>query len=102
MAEKLKLNYSVKRNGNLDDIRNFHKQKYYIIVCYFIPEDKVNHYAVVNNITSKNISLNDSWYGENYNISFNKFYRQWKSNSKYKSETNIRWFIAMKKSPNIK
>ena len=94
VAEKYKLNYVVKRNATIDDLKYFQKKGYTIIICYYYPSEKVDHYSILKSIDSENIYFYDPWFGENHKYSLKYFNRIWKSNPKYDNEKC--WFFAVK------
>jgi predicted double-glycine peptidase len=95
LAERLKLNYIVKRNSRIEDLKEYQKKGYQIIICYLIPKDKVDHYSVLKKIDSKNIYFFDPWYGAEHKLPLNYFKKIWYSDKRYEKEKA--WFIAIKK-----
>lgn len=93
-AEKLKLNYIVKRDSTINDIKKISRD-YIIIICYFIKMDKVDHYAVVNKLGKNYIYLLDPYYGNNYKLKLSNFIKDWKSDSRWENEN--RWLFAISK-----
>ena len=59
VAEKYKLNYVVKRNATIDDLKYFQKKGCTIIICYYYPPEKVDHYSILKSIDSENIHFYD-------------------------------------------
>ncbi len=88
--EDLKLNYVVMRNSSISDLKHFQKQKYCIIVGYFLLEHNCGHYAVVKKIGGK-IHLIDPWYGPKHSYSIKEFKKIW-----YDGEGEKQWFVAVK------
>jgi predicted double-glycine peptidase len=95
VAEKYGLNYIVKRDAEISDLKKLKKEGYTIIVCYYIPEEKGFHHSIVRNITAKEISFYDPWFGENHKYNLEHFYKNWKFESK--SDKENRWLFAVKK-----
>lgn len=96
LAEKYKLNYVVNRNASIKELKEFLKNKYLIIVCYYLVEEKTAHYAVVSDIDDKNIYLHDPWLGANHKLSLSYFRKNWVSDKIYEKEQ--KWFIGIKKA----
>lgn len=94
-AEKMKLNYIVRRNSNIKELKKAFLEGFAVIVCYYIPKDKVDHYAVVKKINNQSIILMDSYYGDNLIIKINDFLKNWNSDSRWDKEK--RWFFGVKR-----
>ncbi len=92
-AEKLKLNYIVRRSASIPDLTWYMGLGFVVIVSYFDAIESVGHFAVVKKLGSKNIYLLDPWYGPDYVISLKDFVKNWKSGF----DKDKRWFIAVKK-----
>ena len=95
VAEKYKLNYIVKRNSSIEDLKKYKKQGYNIVICYYYPPEKVDHYSVLKKIDKENIYFYDPYFGEDHKYSLNYFLKIWKSNPRYDGEK--RWFFGVKK-----
>lgn len=95
IAEKYNLDYVVKRNATIKDLKHLQKQGFIIIICYYYPKDKVDHYSILNKINSKSIYFYDPWFGKEHKYLLNYFNSIWKSDPKYDNEK--RWFFAVKK-----
>ena len=91
IAEQYHLNYLVKRNGSIDNLREFRKRGYDIIVCYFHLKARTGHYAVIKKIEGDHIHLYDPDYGHDRKLSVTFFGRIWKCPGERG------WFIAIKK-----
>lgn len=83
-----------KSNSSLSDLRKLVKT-HIILVSYYIPKEKVDHYVIINKINSKSIYFLDPFYGQNHKFSISGFKKVWKSDSRY--ENNKKWFLAIKK-----
>lgn len=101
VAKKFKLNYAVKRNAAIKDLKDYQKQDYVIIVGYCCSANKKNHskktghYAVLNRINSDYIFLLDPFFGPDCKYRLNEFIADWKDNPRPNAE--LRWFFAVKK-----
>lgn len=95
IAERFKLSYIVRRNSSLRDLRRYLKRKFAIIIHYYVPKLKEDHYAVIKRISKERIFLLDPWFGDNHSIDIDKFLKIWKENPKYGKEK--KWFIGIKK-----
>jgi predicted double-glycine peptidase len=95
IAKKYALHHVEKRNAKISDLKRLQKEKYLIIVCYFISSEKIDHYAVVRKIDSKYIYFWDPFFGPKHKYLLSYFRKIWKSNPKYEKEK--RWLFAVKK-----
>ena len=95
LAEKYKLKYVVKSNSTTNDLKKLQRQGYIILICYYHPPQKVDHYSVLRKIDSENIYFWDPWYGPEHKYTLRYFRRIWKSDPKYEKEKA--WFIAMER-----
>lgn len=91
----LELEYIIKNNSKIRDLKTFQRKGYAIIVCYFIPEENVDHYSVLKKVGMKNIYFFDPWFGEDHRYSINYFKRIWKCDERFDKEKA--WCIALKK-----
>ena len=95
LAEKLSLNYVVQRNSTIKDLKYFNKKGYKIIICYFYPPEKIDHYAVLKSLDSRYIHFYDPWFGPNHKYPLTYFKKIWNSSKRFEYEKA--WFIAIKK-----
>jgi hypothetical protein len=98
LAEKYGLNYVVKRNASIREIRRLLRKSYMIIVCYSpgrTAEYTVDHYSVVRRVDSKNVYLLDPWGGPKTVYSITYFESIWRCDPKH--ENDKKWFFAVKK-----
>lgn len=95
VAEMFKLNYVVKRNATIADLKKYFNEESVLIINYFIPADKVDHYSVLKKIDNNNIYFFDPFYGPEHKYSLSNFKRNWRSDPKWEKEKS--WFIAIKK-----
>ena len=95
VAEKFKLNYQIKRNATISDLKRLLSEQYIIIVAYMYPPEKVDHYSVVRKIDKNNIYFWDPYFGADHKYTLKYFGTIWKSDPKYDNENA--WFIAVKK-----
>ena len=94
-AEKFLLDYVVRRNATVDDLRRFIADGYVVVVCYLYPPEKVDHYSVVKSISKDRIAFWDPWWGPEHAFSLTYFRRVWRSDPRYDNERA--WCIAMKR-----
>ncbi|KYK26702.1 hypothetical protein AYK26_07125 [Euryarchaeota archaeon SM23-78] len=95
VAEKFKLNHVSLRNATIDNLKEYQKKGFAIIICYFYPPEKVDHYSVLKNIDAKNIYFHDPFFGDEHKYLLTYFKKIWKSDPKYDNEKC--WFFAVKK-----
>jgi ABC-type bacteriocin/lantibiotic exporter with double-glycine peptidase domain len=98
LAEKYKLNYLVKRNASIEELRKLLKEGYIVLTAYYVPKEKVDHYVVVKKIDKEYIHFLDPFYGPEHKYKLTYFRKIWKTDPKYDSE--IGWFIGFKKVKN--
>lgn len=96
VAEKFKLNYFVGRNSKVEDLKEFMKKDYVIIVCYWDKVHAFDHYSVIKNIDEKFIHFWYPWFGSEHKFTLSYFKKNWKSHEKYDNEKG--WFFAVKNS----
>ncbi len=94
-AKKKKWSYVIGNNAYLDELKNLMKKDYFIIVDYYIPSQKTNHYSIIKKITKERIYLIDPYFGVGTSYSLSYFDKIWNHISKYEKERS--WFIAIKK-----
>ena len=95
VAERFKLCHVSMRNSSIEEIKHYIKLGYAVIVCYFYPPEKVDHYSVVKMIDDKYIYFWDPFFGESHRYTLTYFNRIWKSDPRYEDEK--RWFFAVKR-----
>ena len=101
VAEKFKLNYVVMRNASVDDLKEYKKRGYAIIIGYSYPPEYYGHFSVLKGIDEKNIYFLDPLFGENHKYSISRFNKIWRSATSQeigiKSDKEKHWFFAVKK-----
>jgi len=95
LAEKYNLNYTVRRNSSLKEMKELMKQGYIILTSYYMPKEKVDHFIVVKEIDKDYIYFYDPFYGPDHKYKLSYFEKVWKTNPKYDNEKA--WFITVKK-----
>ena len=95
LAEKYLLNHITKRNSSIEDLKEYKKKGFTVIVCYFYPPEKVDHYSVLKKIDDKFIYFLDPFFGEEHKYFLSHFRKIWKSDPKYDNEKC--WFFAVRK-----
>jgi len=91
-AEKLKLNHVTMRNASENNIVDLIAQDFRVVVAYFIPRIKVDHYSVVNYIDTKSIYLFDPWFGPKHKYTLNYFNKNW-----HDLENEKGWLFGVKR-----
>lgn len=89
-----------KENISLREIKLLQKKGFQVITCFFIEDEKVDHYTVVREITDIALILQDPWYGNQHRIKKNKFKDNWFLDPKF--ENRKKWIFAIKNIPNPK
>ena len=95
IAEKYKLDYIVGRKTTIGHLKKHKSEGYLIILCFYCPHSKEDHYAVLKKIDHSNITMYDPWWGPNRKISRSYFRRVW--TNRYPKLREKRWFFAVKK-----
>ncbi|MDP3734009.1 MAG: C39 family peptidase [Nanoarchaeota archaeon] len=95
IAEKFRLNHMSMRKATINDLQEYQKKGFIIIICYFYPQEKFDHYSVLKRIDDKYIYFYDPFFGENHNYLLTYFKKIWKSDLQYDNEKC--WFFAVKK-----
>ena len=94
VAEKYKLDYVVERNAEIQDLEYFQKQNYTLIVCYYFPKEKVDHYSVFKEMDSEKIYFYDPLLGNGHRYSLRYFNKIWRLDPKYDNEKH--WLFGVK------
>ena len=95
VAKKFMLKQMSKENATINDLKKYHKKVYAIIIGYFYPREKVDHYSILRKIGLKYIYFWDPWFGPDHKYKISYFKKIWKCDSRY--EPKKAWFIAIKK-----
>lgn len=94
-ALKEKLFVYVHADAELEDIHYFLSKKYPVIVDFTEPSSEEGHYAVVESVHEKHITLNDPWNGKNFKILKKIFLSRW-----HDELTHSRgWMMVISKDP---
>lgn len=96
VAERLKLNHMTMRNGTFADLKKFQKEGFTILVCYYIPAEKIDHYTVLKKMDKEFIYFWDPYFGPNHNYRLAHFLKIWKSDPKFAQENG--WFFGVKRA----
>ncbi|MFH1073351.1 MAG: peptidase C39 family protein [Nanoarchaeota archaeon] len=95
VAEQFMLNYVVKRNATINDLRKTLQEGYAVVLAYLYPPEKVDHYVVVRRIDSNFIYFWDPWFGPEHKYTLKHFEKIWAPDPRF--ENQKRWFIGMKR-----
>lgn len=95
VAEEFKLSHVSMRNAGIKELKRYQNKGFIIIVCYYYPPEKVDHYSVLKKIDSNYIHFYDPFFGPEHKYSISHFLKIWKSDPRYDNEK--RWFFAVKK-----
>ncbi len=94
-ADFFKMNYAVKRNASFEDLERLQKEGYVTILRYYLPWEKIDHYAVFKKVDRGRIYLWDPCYGPDRSYSLNYFSKIWKFDPKIGKDKN-HWLLALK------
>jgi len=95
VAEQFMLNYIVKRNATINELRKAFAEGYTIVLAYLYPPEKVDHYSVVKKIDSGHIYFWDPWFGPEHKYTIKHFKKIWSSDPRFDNQK--RWFMGMKR-----
>jgi len=90
IAEKYRLNYVVKRDASVSDIREYVRKGWKVIVCY--KYGGISHYSLVKRVTWHSIYFLDPAAGPKHRYLIPNFRRKWNCGKKERKS-----FIAIKK-----
>lgn len=94
-VKKQGFSYVITNNSSIKYLKQMLKEKYFVIVCYYIKSENIHHYSVVKRITNKKIFFLDPYFGSDFSMDLGEFEKSWGVIAKYSKEKN--WFIAIKK-----
>jgi len=95
VAETFKLSYVSMKNATIRGLEEYQKKGFAIVICYFYPPKKIDHYSILKKIDKEYIYFLDPFFGKNHKYPIKHFKKIWRSDSKYENERH--WFFAMKK-----
>ena len=79
----------------VEEVRALVADGHVVVVCYFLPEEGYDHYAVVQAIGRGRVRLLDPWYGPGREMSIEAFDRNWRSDERVATRRH-RWFMAVR------
>ena len=83
------------QDSTIVELKRHLKEHYTIIVLYYCPKEKLDHYSIIRKIDSKSIYFLDPYFGKEHRLTIGNFLTYWKSNVKF--ENKVRYFLAAKK-----
>ena len=86
--KKRGIKFKSKKGANLKKLAGYLKN-YWVVVTYWIPRTKENHYSIVTRISTKRIYFHDTWYGASHSYSLDYFLKNWQEAGS--------WLLAVKK-----
>jgi predicted double-glycine peptidase len=96
IAECYKMDYIEGSGKGTESIKTLIESGYTVIVCYYIPEEREDHYSIVKRIDSKFIYFIDPWYGPQHRYRLNQFLKVWHMHPRDKKTDE--WYFAVRKS----
>ena len=93
-VQKLKLTFFAKDHAGWSDLGDALKT-HQVIIGYFLPWEKIGHFAVVEHVTQNAITLFDPLGGKIREYKRSYFERLWRRGFRYDLERN--WFCGIKK-----
>lgn len=95
-AEREGLRWRIRRGrSSLDDLEELLDAGHVVVVCYWIPEDRTDHYALVQRVTEDHVELIDPWYGPHHRLPRDEFDRNWRSDRCFPLRQD-RWMMAIR------
>lgn len=82
----------------IDDIRAAMRTRHVVLVCYWLPDEGTDHYAVVARVLPDHIVLQDPWKGPGWTLDLATFERDWRSDATVATRRH-RWFVAIEVPP---
>jgi len=83
-----------KENVSLKEIKLLQKKGFQVITCFYLQDEQVDHYTLIKEIIPGKIIFQDPWFGDDYEISLEKFGKMWMVDSNY--ENRKKWIFAVK------
>ncbi len=93
MLDYLNLSYIVMRNAAVEDLTHYSDMGFVIIVRYYMPQYKADHYTVIQKLDAQGIAFHDPFYGDN-TMSLKEFNDLWGGKSELGGE--FHWFVGIK------
>jgi len=95
-AEREGLRWKVRRGrSTVQDLQDLLDTGHVVVVCYWIPEDRTDHYALVKAVSDTEIRLLDPWYGPDHRMPLAAFVRNWRSDRAFPLRQD-RWIMAIR------
>ncbi|MEK7612185.1 MAG: C39 family peptidase [Patescibacteria group bacterium] len=90
-AMKYGLHCYAKENATIEEIQFFLHKNIPIVVSYINPDGEEGHFAIITDISSDIITMNDPWNGKDTEISVENFLPRWRNGF----EPGERWMMAV-------
>ncbi len=82
-------------NSSMVEIGGLLKQRVPVIVHFIEPSENDSHYAVVVQVDSTHLMLNDPWNGEKITMEISDFMKRWSSEKR----SEDKWLMAISREP---
>jgi predicted double-glycine peptidase len=100
LAKAFDLECITAEHARLQDLKFLRDQNYLVIVCYFYPTEKVDHYSIVKKIQNNHIYFWDPFFGTHHKYFLPYFRNIWRSDPN--DDDKKHWFFALKPKSTIK
>lgn len=91
---ELNLDFFIKENVSVTEVKEFQNKGYQIITGFYVLDEFVDHYTLIKKIKNNEIIMQDPWFGDNYNMSLERFESVWYLDPKY--EDKKRWIVGIR------
>lgn len=92
VCDQFALNYTVERLSSLRRLKALVRDKYIVIVNYYLRSEHAYHFAIVRSISLRTITLIDPIMGPKFTLPCELFLKDWRGSH----SVDRRWFIAIK------
>jgi ABC-type bacteriocin/lantibiotic exporter with double-glycine peptidase domain len=85
----------IKRNGTINDLREFVQKGYGVIIDWTEPQDREGHYSLLIGFTKKEIIYHDPYWGREMRMPIRKFIHHWHEDG----SDDFGWMMVLGKNP---
>jgi ketosteroid isomerase-like protein len=79
----------------LDDVRQLMHDGHIVLVCYWLPDEDTDHYALVLEAGADHVILHDPWYGADQRLARSDFEARWHGDRRVGTRRD-RWLLAVR------
>lgn len=85
----------IRRNSGVDDLREFVRKGYAVVVDWTEPHEQEGHYSLLIGFTKKRVIYHDPWWGRERSMKVNKFIKHWHEDG----TKDYGWMMVLGKHP---